>query len=373
MIDVWRTRQALLALSCLAAATPLCASTAGQIGGQLPSAQTPNSYTYYVYVAAESQDEVSLLRFDGQALTVVKKIPVGRFPDETDGPHGMYLSPTGQHWYVSLGHGAPYGVMQKFATETDTLVGEVLLDLFPSSLAVDPTGLFAFVANSNFHDDMMPQAISVVYTPDMAEVARVTTCTMPHGSRLNASATRHYSTCMMDDELVEIDTQTFAVLRKVRLGEGHAGRDAPTCSPTWAQPSPDERFVYVACNKGNSVVEIELATGKVTRRLETPNGPYNLDVTPDGRILVVTQKTVGSVTLWDLASGTMLAEISTGRRVTHGVTITPDGRYAFVSAEGIGAEAGSVDVVDIEKRAIVAHADVGKQAGGIAFWKMEAR
>ena len=47
--------------------------------------------------------------------------------------------------------------------------------------------------------------------------------------------------------------------------------------------------------------------------------------------------------------------------------------YEIVSAEGIGAEAGSVDVVDIEKRAIVAHADVGKQAGGIAFWKMEAR
>ena len=69
MIDVWRTRQALLALSCLAVATPLCASTAGRIGGQSPSA--PNPYTYYVYVAAESQDEVSLLRFDGQAITVL--------------------------------------------------------------------------------------------------------------------------------------------------------------------------------------------------------------------------------------------------------------------------------------------------------------
>ena len=55
--------------------------------------------------------------------------------------------------------------------------------------------------------------------------------------------------------------------------------------------------------------------------------------------------------------------------MTHGVVVTPDSRYAFVSVEGIGGDPGTVDVIDLETMRQVATADVGKQAGGIAFWK----
>ena len=43
----------------------------------------------------------------------------------------------------------------------------------------------------------------------------------------------------------------------------------------------------------------------------------------------------------------------------------------FVSVEGIGGEPGTMDVIDIKKAIKVASADLGKQAGGIIFWKME--
>ena len=52
------------------------------------------------------------------------------------------------------------------------------------------------------------------------------------------------------------------------------------------------------------------------------------------------------------------------------IFISPDSRYAFVSVEGIRGEPGSVDVFDLENLTLVDHAEVGKQAGGIAFWKM---
>jgi len=54
------------------------------------------------------------------------------------------------------------------------------------------------------------------------------------------------------------------------------------------------------------------------------------------------------------------------------VVISPDSRYAFVTAEGVGGEPGAVDIVDLETNERVASAEVGQQAGGIAFWKMEA-
>ena len=50
--------------------------------------------------------------------------------------------------------------------------------------------------------------------------------------------------------------------------------------------------------------------------------------------------------------------------------ISPDSKYAFVSVEGIRGEPGSVDIIDLENLILVDHIEVGKQAGGIAFWKM---
>ena len=52
------------------------------------------------------------------------------------------------------------------------------------------------------------------------------------------------------------------------------------------------------------------------------------------------------------------------------MVISPDNKYAFVSVEGVGGEAGKVDVISLEKLELVDSAKVGKQAGGIAFWKI---
>ena len=67
---------------------------------------------------------------------------------------------------------------------------------------------------------MVPSSVSVVSTTTMTEVARIQTCTMPHGSRLNAQGTKQYSACMMDDTLVEIDTRTLKVARHFIVTKG---------------------------------------------------------------------------------------------------------------------------------------------------------
>ena len=57
--------------------------------------------------------------------------------------------------------------------------------------------------------------------------------------------------------------------------------------------------------------------------------------------------------------------------VTHGIAVSPDSRYAFVSNEAVGAAPGKVDIYDLQALTRVADVPVGQQAGGIAFWKME--
>ncbi len=131
-------------------------------------------------------------------------------------------------------------------------------------------------------------------------------------------------------------------------------------------------MVYVAGNGNATIYEVDVEAWTVARTFEdTGKGVYNLDVTPDGRILVGTYKSARSVGIWDTETGTELARIDTLRPIPHGVVVSPDGKYAFVSIEGIGGEPGSVEAYSLETFERVGNIDVAKQAGGIAFWKAE--
>ena len=324
-----------------------------------------------------------------------RTIPVGEHPTEMEGPHGLQISRDGRFLHLTTGHGSPDGKYWRFILGPDTLAGPgIFLGHFPASIDVTPDGLYAFAVNFNLHGEMVPSSVSVIYTPTHTEVARTVTCTMPHGSRVDRSGLRQYSTCMMDDQLVELDTRTFQVARRFGLAKGKEGPIAvasaevastqaehpghlahamapPSCSPTWAQPSADGSRIYVACNKADEIIELDRNSWSITRRFPTGRGPYNLAVTPDGRFLVATLKQGGSVQVFDLATGKSVMQEKNSTTLSHGVVITPDSRYAFVSSEGVGSAPGKVDVYDLKTMARVGSVDVGQQAGGIAFWKME--
>lgn len=370
-------------------------------------AKTPSTgvtHNYWVYVGAESADRVHRVRFGPEGAVVEKTFAVGESPTEMEGPHGLQISRDGKYLHMTTGHGSPDGKYWKYELGPDTLVGPgIFLGYFPASIDVTPDGLYAFAVNFNLHGEMVPSSVSVVYTPTNTEVARTETCTMPHGSRVDPSGERQYSTCMMDDQLVEIDTRTFEVSRRFGLAKGkemaipvtaaiHGGHTAQpgmemrdsargpgkkhsmtpsSCSPTWAQPSADGKKIFVACNKADEIVELDAVGWTVARRFKTGRGPYNLAVTPDGKLLVASLKQGGSVQIFDLATGASVMQTKSSTGVTHGVVISPDSRFAFVTSEGIGAAPGKVDVYDLNTLTRVASADVGQQAGGIAFWKME--
>jgi DNA-binding beta-propeller fold protein YncE len=159
--------------------------------------------------------------------------------------------------------------------------------------------------------------------------------------------------------------------------EGHDGMAMPmgaataTCMPTWAQPSVDGSRVFVACNKSSEIVEVDAANWTLVRRIPAGNGVYNLGVSPDGKLLLATNKRDASASIFDIASGKELARIPFKRKVVHGVVITPDSRYAFVTVEGVGAEPGTVEVIDLEAKKLAASVDTPPQAAGIDFWKMD--
>ena len=389
-----------LAGGCASAASPRAGSAAPPAAppaaGATAASPEPPDKDYYVFAASEGNDQISVIRFGPAGIRVERTSTTGIMPSSIDGPHGVATSPDGRFYYVTTAHGTPFGFLWKYASHNDSLAGRVMLGNFPATAQVTPDGSFVYVVNFNLYGEMVPSSMSVVAADEMVEVARVKTCTMPHGSRINPQGTKQYSGCMMDDMVVEIDTRDFGVSRHFMLTPGkehgmpgpprqHAaaagahdmsghGLEAPkpgvvSCSPTWVQPSADGARIFVACNKSSEIVEIDVAGWTMTRRFATGGGVYNLAVTQDGRYLVGTNKRDQSVSVIDIATATEAARIPTSRRVASGIALSADDRYAFVTQEGIGSEPGAVDVIDLRALRKVATVDIGQQAGGIDFWK----
>jgi DNA-binding beta-propeller fold protein YncE len=360
----------------------------------------PEARNYFVKLVCESADKIVTVKFDGRSAKIVATADTRILQSDINGPHGIAFAPDRKSYFVSIGHGRPFGFGVKYSSEDDRELGQLQLGMFPATADFSPNANFIFVVNFNLHGDPVPSSVSVVDANIMQEVARIPTCVMPHGSRVSRDGRRHYSVCMMDDELVEVDAERMRVARSFRVTKGsekgfdalmprettmdgaamnhgadHATMSMPAsanaCMPTWAQPSPDGKRVWVACNKSNEIVEVLAASWKLTRRITAANGVYNLGVSPDGKYLIATNKRDASASIYNAVSGEELARLKTKRQVVHGVVVSPDSRYAFVTVEGIGSEPGTVEVIDLVALKIVADVDTPEQAAGIDFWKME--
>lgn len=331
----------------------------------------PPSPNYRIYVSSESGDIVTQLTWDGRALRTLRVVPVGIMPADIDGPHNVAVSPDGKYWYVTIAHGTPYGTLWKMAVDGDSLLGRAQVELFPTTIALTPDGELAFVANSDFHGDHpRTNVVTVVYTPAMVPLANLPACDMPHGVKVNHAGTRVYISCMNSDEVLEIDRQSLRITRRHRVGEGtahgttatHSGRD---CSPTFVSVSPDDRRLYVACNHGNTLQVLDAASLELVGEIPTGAGAYNVEPSPDGQWVLVTNKKAQSVSVIDAATLAEAARVPTSKRLPHGVAYSPDGRYAFISVEGVGADPGAVDVIDLATRTRVATTPVPLQPTGI--------
>ena len=359
-----------------------------------------NSQNYYLYVASESDDTVSLLKFDGKHIEEKERISVGIYPTEIEGPHGITIDPNGKYWYLTLAHGNPYGKLIKYSTQTNEVIDETTLGLFPASMQISKVTGFLYCVNFNLHGKMKPSTVSVVDAETMTEITQIKTGSMPHGSRVSNDGLKQYSVAMMSGELFEIDALSLNVSRKLNLDNyskmdhskmdhskmdhskmDHSKMDHDKINdgkmmhskvkPTWVIPHPKENLLYIAGNGSDEIIEVNIDTWKISKRIKAEKGPYNVEISPDGKYMLATLKNSGSTAIWNLKNGSLSKVIRNSTSVPHGIAISADSKYAFVSVEGIGGEPGIVDVIDLENQALIGKVEIGKQAGGIAFWKKE--
>jgi len=135
----------------------------------------------------------------------------------------------------------------------------------------------------------------------------------PDGQRL-------YVVCEGNDSVLAVDVRSGRVLAQVKVGR----------RPKGVALAPNGKTLYVSNEWSDTVSEIDAISFQVRRTLKAGWGPVSLTTDRTGKFLYVANSVGSSLSLLDLATGRELKRFATERYPRH-VTLSRDGRRVYVS------------------------------------------
>lgn len=156
-----------------------------------------------------------------------------------------------------------------------------------------------------------------------------------------------------DDTLYFVDAETLAVTDSTTTGRG----------PHEVVATVDGRWAFVANYEGEGTLSrIDLAAREEVDQIALPSSrPHGLALHPDGQRLYVTAEDLRAVLEVDVETGEVLRRLSTGDQATHMVALTPDGRRAYATSIG----GGTVTALDLASGEILGQPPTGRGAEGV--------
>ena len=338
-----------------------------------------------LYVTAEESDLLLVVDLDTRA--VVARVPVGRWP------HSVALTRDGKTAYVT-NRGS--NTISQVDLATDRVSREIPVGDAPAGLALDAAERFLYVANGSSND------VSVVDLASGSECSRLAAGENPHGVALAPDRAHMFVTNRLSNpvpfrtaplaEITVIDTHTQQVAERRELPAAYMmeGLDFTPRGDlglvTMARP---KNLLPATQVQGGWMVTYGLAVVSPTDHgrtwqvlLDDANAfyadPYQVAVTPDGRLAFVSQAGADLVTVVSLdslrrvlarigpedanraaddlglSSRMVVTRIGTGANPM-GLAASPDGRLVYV-AERL---ADRVALISTESLSVVGAIDLG--------------
>ncbi len=156
----------------------------------------------------------------------------------------------------------------------------------------------------------------------------------PVGLALSPDSSLLYATSAVPEGTVQVvDLESQTVIDSITVGH----------TPVAVVPCPQGRMLYVCNQFSNNVSIVNLASGGQAATIAVPREPVAAALTADGRFLFVanhlpagpahTDYTAGVVSVIDTDSQELIKsiELPDGSTNLEDITISPDGRYAYVT------------------------------------------
>ena len=227
----------------------------------------------------------------------------------------------------------------------------------PYNLYFTPDGSEAIVVAEALHrlDFRDPQTMKLNFSLE-------TPCVGVNHLDFSADGRYFIASCEFDGQLLKVETSSRKILATVQL--------QPPSMPQDVRLSPDAKIFYVADMAANGVHEIDGDNFAVMGFLKTGKGAHGLLVSRDSKLLYISNRGEGSVSVMDFAKGKIIAKW----RLPHGGSpdmggISADGKVLWLS----GRYHAEVYAIDTATGKLIARIPVGKGPHGLCVYPQPGR
>jgi YVTN family beta-propeller protein len=320
-----------------------------------------------LYVANQAPATVSVIDPRTDSLVATVDLQALGFSAKAK-PHDTAVEPDGSYWYVTLiGENAVVKLDRQ-----NHVVGKATIET-PGLLALDPKSDLMFVTRT-MSAVSPPARVGIVHRSDMSIEEVDVFIARPHAVTVDPRGRYAYVGSLAENQIATVDGTTGEVTLSSIPG------DAMRMVVELAA-SPDGKRLVATDQMGNAALVFD-ATDPVHLRqvaaVSVPPWPWHDAFTPDGKEVWFGNQRGNSVTVLD-AQTWKVADVIKGKGLAepHGIMISPDGRYVFVSNHNLqgvytsdtprDGGTGTVVVIDRARRAIVKVIETDQDAVGMSI------
>jgi YVTN family beta-propeller protein len=236
-------------------------------------------------------------------------------------------------------------------------VGETIRVSDPYNMYYTPDGKFAIVVAEqmrrlNFLD---PQEMKLVHSLPVP-------CKGIDHMDFSANGRYLIASCEFDGSLVKVDVEKQEVLGRLPLGR--------KCMPQDVKVSPDGSVFFVADMDANGVHLVNGDDLSEIGFIPTGKGAHGLYVSRDSRVLYVSNRGEGSVSVIDFNSRKVVAKWRIGGSASPDMGgVSADGKVLWLA----GRYHAEVYAIDTTSGALLARIRVGREPHGLCFYPQPGR
>jgi YVTN family beta-propeller protein len=134
--------------------------------------------------------------------------------------------------------------------------------------------------------------------------------------------------------------------------------------PNFIALSPDGAKIYATSYATDELIVVDLKQKVVAQRISIGSAPLGLAIAEGGKTALVACRDAGTVTMIDLATFRVIADVKTGNK-PNTIAIDPRGYRAYVVDSG-RSQNGALHILDLRERNVVASIKLGVSPFGLA-------
>jgi YVTN family beta-propeller protein len=282
-----------------------------------------------------NSDDDSLSLIDTATYKEISRTHIGR------SPHHLILTPDGKTLIVAMASGNEL----VFIDRASGTITQRIAASDPYQVAFSPDAKW-FVATS-----LRLDRIDIYDAADYRLVHRLPAPTMPSHIAFSTDSATVFITLQGANSLIAIDLASGKPIWTVAVGPQPAG--------VWVRPSGT---ILVGIMGSDHIAEVAANDGSIIRRIQTARGAHNFLLSPDGKVLYVSNRVAGTISILDpdtlAVTGTMPAPGG-----PDDMALTADGQELWVT----GRWKASVDVIDRVTGTLKTRIAVGRSPHGISL------